>query len=209
MPEQLLKPLARFSANCLPTYRAYRGYRTAERLRTDMCNPADRDWSFAGRVLLDASTDKVDGWLSSYAGATRFGGYLDQLGDKIWFLLIAQQLAVNGEISPLDHQIASIRDAALTTVRPIAQHFGLETDARVSGKVKMLVQSGATIAACSPLANDYPEVVQGLYHLATGLSVASGLEVLVDYKSEFQQRYQSDKVGLFVTGVLGQLAVAA
>lgn len=176
-----LKATSRLAANSLPVYRAYSGYKVAERLRGDMLLPEDRTWPFAGRVAVDASTDMIDGVLARYAGTTIFGGYIDQLADKFWYLAIVKQLVKNRELEPIHHKLALVRDIGTTAIRPVAQHFGLHTDAQLSGKVKMCIQSAAVVAACSPLANSQPNFVHGLFDAATLASAASALDMLYGY----------------------------
>jgi phosphatidylglycerophosphate synthase len=184
------KQLARYTANALPAYRVYAGIRTAELLAPEgkYHNPEDRTWDFAERVLFDAATDMVDGALARWAGPSRLGGYLDQIADKIWFLTIARQLARNDEIRQDAFVIPLSRDVGLTAVRPLAQLVGLNSDARYSGKIKMGSQVAATLAACSPIAPEYPEFVSGLFDVASGLSVVSGLETVGSYASQVRER---------------------
>ncbi len=183
------KQLARLGANTIPVYRAYRGFQTAERLRTDMHDPDARTWEFASRVAFDAATDKVDGILARYAGTTKLGGYLDQLADKTWYLTIVKQLVENGELEQIHFRTALIRDIGTTALRPIADICGLQTDAQLSGKLKMVVQTAAVIAACSPLASEQPQLVHGLFDAATVASVASGIDMLQGYVSDISTHY--------------------
>jgi phosphatidylglycerophosphate synthase len=183
------KQLARLGANTFPVYRAVRGYQTAERLRTDMQNPRQRTWGFASRVAFDAATDKVDGWLARYAGTTTVGGYLDQLADKAWYLSIVKQLVDNDELEAVHFWTPLARDIGTTALRPVAQYFGLETDAQLSGKIKMGVQTAAAVAACSPLTYEHPKLVKGLFDAATTASVASGLDILQGYVADLQRSY--------------------
>ncbi len=193
-----IKTIARIGANALPAYRVYAGLHTAERLRTDMHNPLDRTWGFAGRVAFDAATDKIDGILARYASTTRFGGYLDQIADKAWFLLIARQLAQNGEIPEAFVKIPAVRDIGTTILRPIAGHYGLNSDAQLSGKIKMLAQINATVAACSPIAAKHPEFVETLYGISAGASVLSGADMLVAYVDELAAQRESSKAAQFI-----------
>lgn len=193
-----LKTAARITANSLPVYRVFAGYNTARHLKTDKKNPERRDWDFAGRVLFDASTDMVDGRLARYAGKTVLGGYLDQISDKAWFLQIARQLADNGEIPKEYIKVITARDIGLTIVRPIAQHFGLNSDAQVSGKAKMLAQVTATVAACSPVASERPDMIEILYGVAAGAAVVSGVDTLMGYVDDLDKRYPSSSAAQLI-----------
>lgn len=184
-----LHTAARVGANALPIYRCYAGYRTRQALGNEMQDPAARTWAFAARVATDVATDKLDGILARYAGTTRWGGYLDQLADKLWFLTIAHQLAENGEIKNEAFTIPRARDVGVTAVRPIAQIFGLNSDARISGKMKLVTQAGAVVAACSPLAHEHPALIEGMFDVATGVSVLSGLETMQSYATQLAEQY--------------------
>lgn len=207
------KKAARYVANTLPVYRVYAGYRTAEHLRTDMKDPRKRTWAFGRRVLFDALTDKVDGKLARYAGATRFGGYIDQLADKAWYLQITHQLVENGELAPDNFNVPAIRDIGFLAVRATAQHYGLKTDAKTSGKLKMVAQVGAAVAGCSPIAASYPEFTKDLFAMATGASVVSGLDMLHGYANEIAQQYRSEPMAQLIiastTYVANSVAEAA
>lgn len=203
------KTVARYAANALPIYRVYAGYRTAERLRTDMKDARKRTWSFSRRVLLDTLTDTLDGQLARHAGPTRLGGYLDQLGDKAWFLQITRQLVSNGELQPNNFAIPAVRDIGFLAVRTAAQYYGLKTDATASGKLKMVSQVGAAVTACSPLASSYPEFTRDLYALATGASAASGLEMLQGYAGEIAQQYRSEPIAQLIVASAAYIAASA
>lgn len=188
---EIKKTAARVVANTLPVYRCYAGHKTAQALSNEMRDPADRTWGFAARVAFDVSTDKVDGALARYAGPTRLGGYLDQLADKFWFLAIAHQLAENGEIRQEAFTVPRARDIGLTAVRPVAQLFGLNSDAQLSGKLKMICQVGAALTACSPVATEHPALVRGMFDVAAGASVVSGLETVQNYASQLAEQYST------------------
>lgn len=179
-------------------YRVYAGYKAAEHLRTDMKDPKKRTWAFGRRVLLDSLTDKLDGKLARHAGPTRVGGYLDQLADKAWFWQIAHQLVLNGEMQPKNFTIPVVRDIGLVAVRATGQHYGLKTDATASGKFKMVIQVGATVAACTPLAKAYPEFTRDLFALATGASVFSGIDMLQGYAMEIAQQHRNEPLAQLV-----------
>lgn len=200
-----IKKCARAAANALPVYRVYRGYKTAESLKAEMFDPSDRTWEFARRTAFDGSTDVIDGLLARYAGATRLGGYLDQLADKAWFLQIAKQLAANGEISEAHYQIPAVRDLGTLALRPIAQYYGLASDAEASGKVKLWVQASAVISACSPIASSHPEFVQGLFSAASIASVGSGTEMLYSYAQDISSQYREQPLAQLITSSLTSL----
>lgn len=178
-PENLNPPkrAARLIADALPIYRVYKAYKVAEMLRTDMRDPSRRTWQFAGRVALYAVTDMADGKLARWAGPTRRGGFIDQLGDKLSFLIIAWRLARNGEIAWRDFIVPAIRDTVITVSRFIIYQHGVETDADEFGKEKAVMQAKAATVACSPLAV-VPGLVPKLFHEATELSAGSGVTML-------------------------------
>ena len=205
-----LKQTARLTADALPAYRAYRGHVTARELANERRDPQTRDWLYAGRIITDIATDGLDGLLARYAGPTWYGGWLDQLADKAWFLQIANQLAKNGEIHNLNYRVTRARDAGTLALRAVAEPFGINTDADKWGKAKMRLQSAAVVAACSPIAANLPEVVNGLFVASTAASVASGAEMLVGYADQIQNRFD-DKVANFIVAqsvAIADLALA-
>ncbi|MDB5164087.1 MAG: CDP-diacylglycerol--glycerol-3-phosphate 3-phosphatidyltransferase [Candidatus Saccharibacteria bacterium] len=172
--------MARVAANALPIYRGYRGFATAERLKSDMQDPADRTWQFARRVAFDASTDMADGVLARIAGATILGGFLDQMADKFWYHLPVRQLVKNGELSHYHEDLPLSRDIGGTAIRLWKLSQGRSADAKRSGKDKYIIQATALTSICSPMAVIAPDLVRSLFDISVGLSVVSGYEMLRD-----------------------------
>jgi phosphatidylglycerophosphate synthase len=184
MKRSTMQNIAHIGANALPIYRAYRGFATRAILANEYEDPRNRDWRFAGRTALDAVTDSLDGTMARYAGTTSIGGWIDQLADKVWFIPIAKQLADNQEISSVHYKTTLARDIGTSVIRAVAQHHDISVDARPSGKIKTHIQVAATVAACSPLAEKYPKLVNGLFSAATVMSIYSGAEMAFDYSKE-------------------------
>lgn len=199
------KQAARITANALPVVRVGGGIWTAEQLKTNRLHPESRDWKFASTVLTFAGTDVFDGILARYAGTTRLGGYLDQFADKAWFLTIARQLAKNGEIPDWQVAVPAARDVAVSAIRPLAQHYGLSSDAKLAGKVKMWGQVAAVGAACSPVAYESPETIEFLFGTAAGASLVSGIETARDYTNELAGREISNRAAQFIVASANEL----
>lgn len=150
-----------------------------------MHDPSDRTWGFAARTAIDISTDKIDGYLARYAGKTRFGGFLDQISDKVWYLTIVDQLVRNREILPIHRNIALAQSIGSNVLRAAALHYGIDTDAKELGQWKFTLQAGAVLSACSPLAAEQPEFVEFMFDAASGLTAISGIEQAVRFSREF------------------------
>jgi phosphatidylglycerophosphate synthase len=169
----------RLIADTLAASRVLGGEYIRHRLANDMQNPADRTWSFATKVAGFAATDFFDGKFArkSRKGPSRFGGFLDQMSDKWFFLRPTAQLVENGELSRRHLFVPLIRDIGATAVRYSGIEKGKNTDARDLGKYKMWAQCIALTAACSPLAHTQPNAVSALYDVATGFSAVSGADL--------------------------------
>lgn len=169
----------RAAADALALARIPGGEAIRYQLNHDMRDPANRTWKFAAFAGGFATTDFVDGKFArrSLSGPSRFGGFLDQMSDKWFFLRPTAQLVKNGELDRRHFWVPLIRDTGATAIRFAGLEANKSTDARELGKYKMWSQCIALTAACSPLAHEQPDLVRGLYDIATGFSVASGADL--------------------------------
>jgi CDP-diacylglycerol--glycerol-3-phosphate 3-phosphatidyltransferase len=138
--------------------------------------------------IFAATTDVVDGWLARWGQqVTRVGKLLDPLVDK---LLVASALVVLLAVDripmwgvPLVVVIIG-RELAVTGLRGIASADGHVMPARVSGKLKTLVQNVAIGALLFPdptLGLPAHPIGMTLLTLATLLTLWSGWEIFADY----------------------------
>jgi phosphatidylglycerophosphate synthase len=174
----------RMSADALSLARIPAAELARRQLRGKRRDPEDRTWGFAAGVATLLLTDKLDGTLARKAQARKggdkdsFGGWLDQLSDKVVCDMLMSQLAKNDEISPDLVNINRVRDVAVTAGRIAMESNGLDASAGKLGKIKTLVNSVATVMACSPIQAQHPELTEGLFQAATVMSVVSGVEYL-------------------------------
>jgi phosphatidylglycerophosphate synthase len=169
----------RIGADALPIVRVAGGEVIRRQLANNMRNPVDRNWWFTAEVLTFASTDFFDGKLArrSLSGPSKFGGFLDQISDKYFFLRPTAQLVKNGELNRAHFWIPATRDVGATALRLMGVEGNKKTDARDLGKYKMWAQMLALGAACSPVAHENPDLVNNLYKVATGFSALSGADL--------------------------------
>jgi CDP-diacylglycerol--glycerol-3-phosphate 3-phosphatidyltransferase len=138
--------------------------------------------------IFAATTDVVDGWLARRGQqVTKIGKLLDPLVDK---LLVATALVVLVAVDripqwglPLVVVIIG-RELAVTGLRGIASADGHVMPARLSGKLKTLVQNFAIGALLFPdptLGLPAHPIGMTLLSIATLLTLYSGWEIFADY----------------------------
>ena len=138
--------------------------------------------------IFAATTDLVDGWLARRGQqVTRIGKLLDPLVDK---LLVATALVVLVAVDripqwglPLVVVIIG-RELAVTGLRGIASADGHVMPAKLSGKLKTLVQNFAIGALLFPdptLGLPAHPIGMTLLSIATLLTLYSGWEIFADY----------------------------
>jgi phosphatidylglycerophosphate synthase len=163
--------------------------------------PPPQDWKRAGVFALLAATDWLDGRLARAAQSrdgikSRYGGWKDQLNDKVFITLVTVGLGIAyaradpllSKTAVLSAGITAVRDTAVTVKRVQAEKQGLDTDAKKSGKSKMLAQIIALGLATTPLIRYAPvrrAVAAGIAG-STGLSVSSGVEYFHTYNKQLR-----------------------
>lgn len=174
-------PYLRGLANGLPLFRAAAGVAIAQKIRK---TPAEeRTWKFATGTALVAGTDKLDGFITKYIGRTRLGGWLDQIGDKIFAWYILKALGDTGEISGSHHNLKLGRDIGVTAMRGVAELYGINTDAQKVAKIKTAAEMGTIVLATSPI-SEHTGLLEIGAGLASGLSIISG----ADYAKNFGEQ---------------------
>lgn len=109
----------------------------------------------AGLALAEEVTDALDGIVARRTGtASAIGGVFDPLSDSLSRLAIYFSLALTGCLSIAVPLVMAGRDIVVAYTRIINAMTGGRTSARLSGKVKAVVQGGgifAVLAAASAL----------------------------------------------------------
>ncbi len=118
--------------------------------------PSGPAWALpwaAGLFIVAAITDALDGWLARrWKVVTVFGRIMDPLADKVLvlgaFILLAGRGFSDGDsqasgIEPWMVIVILARELLVTTIRAVFEARGVDFSASFSGKVKMIIQSGA------------------------------------------------------------------
>ena len=138
-------------------------------------------WSTLALWVLLAGSDGIDGWLARKQGATRSGAFLDPLADKFLVLGAMVCLVASDVFWWVPVAIIAFREISLTLYRSYLGRRGISLPARLSAKVKTVVQEVAVGFALLPVAADHaPWIAEWLLWAAVVLTVWSGIQYLVD-----------------------------
>jgi CDP-diacylglycerol--glycerol-3-phosphate 3-phosphatidyltransferase len=138
-------------------------------------------WSTLGLWILLAGSDGIDGWLARKQGTTRSGAFLDPLADKFLVLGAMVCIVASDVFWWVPVAIIAFREISLTLYRSYLGKRGISLPARWSAKVKTVVQEVAVGFALLPVAADHaPWIAEWVLWLALALTVASGVQYLVD-----------------------------
>jgi CDP-diacylglycerol---glycerol-3-phosphate 3-phosphatidyltransferase len=139
--------------------------------------------SWPGLVLwvVLAVTDGVDGFLARRHGTTRSGAFLDPLADKFLVLGAMVCLVAVGTFWWVPVAIIAVRELAMSAYRTLAGRSGVSVPARLSAKVKTVVQEVAVgFALFPPTADSRPGIAGSLLWVAALLTVVTGFQYLAD-----------------------------
>ncbi len=126
------------------------------------------------------ATDGVDGWLARRQGATRSGAFLDPLADKVAVVGVMCALAGRGLVWWLPVVVIAAREISMVVYRVVMARRGVSIPARVSAKVKTLVQGIAILLALAPPLTHHPAAVSAAMWLAVFFTVLTGVQYLED-----------------------------
>jgi CDP-diacylglycerol--glycerol-3-phosphate 3-phosphatidyltransferase len=144
-------------------------------------------WLTAVVGVAVAGSDGIDGWLARRQGTTRSGAFLDPLADKVVVLGALGALAVQHHLPWAPVGLIALREIGLVAYRSWAGRRGVSIPARMSAKVKTLVQDLA-IATCllPPLAGEHGLQVVAIW-VAAALTLFTGLQYLLDGRSALRE----------------------
>jgi CDP-diacylglycerol--glycerol-3-phosphate 3-phosphatidyltransferase len=125
------------------------------------------------------TTDGLDGWLARRDGTTRSGAFLDPLADKFLVLGGFFALGINGDFSWIAVGIVTVREVVISMYRSFAAKRGISLPARRLGKWKAFFQFLAVGIVLLPPTYEWATLHDTVLWLAVGLSVVSGLDILV------------------------------
>lgn len=125
-------------------------------------------------------TDGVDGWIARRQGATRSGAFLDPLADKVVVLAALFVLAAKAELSWLPVGLIAAREIAMSAYRSVVGRRGVSIPARLSAKIKTLVQGVAILLAVAPGVSPHRTAVGAVLWLAVAFTLVTGVQYLID-----------------------------
>ena len=125
------------------------------------------------------TTDGLDGWLARRDGTTRSGAFLDPLADKFLVLGGFFALGINGDFSWAAVIIVTVREVGVSMYRSYVARRGLSLPARRLGKWKAFFQFIAVGFVLLPLTYGWATFHDALLWFAVGLSVVSGLDIVI------------------------------
>jgi len=97
-------------------------------------------------LVLAEATDLLDGWAARrYGSVTELGGLVDPLCDSLSRLTVFFTAALAGWLWIGVPLVMAGRDIVVAYVRTVVGRVGGETSARLSGKVKAIVQGGSML----------------------------------------------------------------
>ena len=137
-------------------------------------------WGAVALWTVLAFTDGIDGALARRHGTTRSGAFLDPLADKVLVLGALYALVAAGRFPWLPVVLISARELAISVYRTRLGRSGLAVPARMSAKIKTVVQELAVALALLPLAVDHPVVADSVLWVAVGFTLVSGAQYLLD-----------------------------
>ena len=121
-------------------------------------------------------TDTVDGWLARRQGATRSGAFLDPLADKAAVVGALFAIAARGEVSWFPVALIAAREVGMSLYRAFVARRGVSVPARVSAKVKTLVQGIAILLCLAPSVAPHRGVLEVALWVAVAFTLLTGFQ---------------------------------
>ena len=136
-------------------------------------------WLAVVVFAVGALSDLVDGYLARrHEMTTAVGAWLDPLSDKLFVIVPAVALTMNGEFPWWATAVIVLREVAVSLLRWRLDQRSVSMPASRAGKAKTFSQILAVGLAIAPLSSDFDAVVLTVIVVAVILTVASGLEYL-------------------------------
>ncbi len=138
-------------------------------------------WPIFALWTVLAVTDGVDGWIARRHGTTRSGAFLDPLADKFLVLGAMGALVSIGSFSWVPVVLIALREVSMSAYRSRLTRRGISLPARLSAKVKTVVQLIAVgLALMPPLEDQGAQVATGVLWVAVVLTLGTGVQYLRD-----------------------------
>jgi CDP-diacylglycerol---glycerol-3-phosphate 3-phosphatidyltransferase len=142
-------------------------------------------WAAFVVFVVGALSDLVDGYLARrHSMTTSVGAWLDPLSDKLFVILPAAVLSINGEFPWWATAVIVLREIAVSLLRWRLDQRGVSMPASRAGKAKTFSQVSAVGLTIAPLSSSFDPFVLGVVVAAVVLTVLSGIEYL------FTQRHR-------------------
>jgi CDP-diacylglycerol---glycerol-3-phosphate 3-phosphatidyltransferase len=126
-----------------------------------------------------AFSDLLDGYLARrHAMTTRIGAWLDPLSDKLFVIVPAVVLSVDGAFPWWATVVIVLREVAVSLLRWRLDQRGVSMPASRAGKAKTFSQIAAVGLTIAPLPADLDPLVLAVVIVAVVLTVLSGIEYL-------------------------------
>ena len=136
---------------------------------------------------IEEMTDIFDGWAARQFGTVSpLGGILDPLADSLARATIYFAMAMVGWIAPAVPLVMVGRDIVVAYTRIANATVGAATSARISGKIKAIIQGGGIavviVLAMPPTTSAFGEqTIEVLRHAAAVILIAATSWSLIDY----------------------------
>lgn len=128
-----------------------------------------------------ASTDGVDGYIARRYGTTRSGAFLDPLADKFLVLGAMTALVSIEWFSWVPVALIAFREVSMSAYRSYVSRRGVSIPARLSAKVKTVVQViSVGFALMPPVADAAPEASVFVLWVSVVLTLGTGVQYLRD-----------------------------
>jgi CDP-diacylglycerol---glycerol-3-phosphate 3-phosphatidyltransferase len=136
-------------------------------------------WAAFVVFVVGALSDLVDGYLARrHAMTTSVGAWLDPLSDKLFVIVPATVLSMNGEFPWWATAVIVLREIAVSLLRWRLDQRGVSMPASRAGKAKTFSQVSAVGLTIAPLSSSYDTFVLAVVVAAVVLTVLSGIEYL-------------------------------
>ena len=141
---------------------------------------ASNRWLATGIFVAASLTDLVDGRIArAYNQVTAFGKLWDPIADKALTGMAFVMLSIAGDLPWWVTIVVLVREWGITVMRFVILKYGVMAANR-GGKAKTFTQTLALTAYLVPAAGPWPTVAVGLMAVAVVLTVATGLDYLLE-----------------------------
>ena len=137
-------------------------------------------WAPFAVALAIGLTDGLDGWLARKQGTTRSGAFLDPLADKAAVVASLCTLAARGELVWLPVALIAVREVGMSVYRIVVGRRGVSIPARLTAKVKTLVQGVAVLLCLAPSVAPHHRVLDVAVWVAVAFTLFTGGQYLLD-----------------------------